>query len=80
VNIPLNNRRYKKLVIGCAIHTTEHGSDHRAVETVFDIAPPARSTKVRLLFKNAPWNDIRMRIAASLRPVPVGGSIQQQTD
>jgi hypothetical protein len=33
-----------------------------------------------VLFKNTPWKDIRMRIAASLLYAPVGGSVQQQTD
>jgi exonuclease III len=29
-------------VIKCTIHTTEHGSDHRAIETAFDVATPER--------------------------------------
>ena len=66
--------------IKCAIHTTEHISDHRAIETVFDIEPPDQPPENRLLFKNVPWNSIRSRIAASLRTVQVGGSVQQQTD
>ncbi|OBS20653.1 hypothetical protein FPOA_06996 [Fusarium poae] len=30
--------------IKCAIHGTEHGSDHRTIETVFDISVPAPKT------------------------------------
>ena len=43
----------------CEIYETEHGSNHRAITTAFDIALPPRSRKERLLFKKAPWNDIR---------------------
>jgi hypothetical protein len=73
----LPSRQYS--VVKCTIHTTEHGSDHRAIETTFDIATPERVVETRLLFKNAPWNDIT-RIANVLRVAPVGGTVQQQTD
>jgi hypothetical protein len=64
----------------CTIHGTEHGSDHRAIETVFDVAAPDRVGERRLLFKNAPWGDIRTRIANALNRAPIGGSTQDQTD
>jgi len=67
-------------VVKCTTHTTEHGSDHRAIETTFDVATPERVDEARLLFKNAPWNDIKARIATSLYRVPFGGTVQQQTD
>lgn len=62
------------------IHTTEHGSDHRAIEIMFDISTPERTPEQRLLFKDAPWTAIRARIATALRFIPVGGGAQQQTD
>ena len=58
----------------------EHGSDHRAIETTFDVLTPDRSAETRLLFKNAPWTDIRARITKGLEGAPVGGSVQVQTD
>jgi hypothetical protein len=61
-------------MVKCAI------SDHRAIETTFDIATPERVVEGRLLFKNAPWKDIRASIDSSLRSAPFGGSVQQQTD
>ena len=67
-------------VVKCTTHTTEHGSDHRAIETTFDVATPERVDEARLLFKNAPWNDIKARIATSLYRIPFGGTVQQQTD
>jgi hypothetical protein len=62
-------------VIKYTIHTTEHGSDHRAIETTFDVATPERVVEARLLFKNAPWTDIRTRIATSLYRTPTGGTV-----
>ncbi|KJZ70718.1 hypothetical protein HIM_09902 [Hirsutella minnesotensis 3608] len=38
-------------VATCAIHPTDHGSDHRAIQTTFDITMPERSARPRLLFK-----------------------------
>lgn len=67
-------------VVSCKVHETEHGSDHRAIETTFDVEPPERIAEERLLLKNAPWNSIRNRIANVLRDEPVGEEVQQQTD
>ncbi|KAK7582830.1 hypothetical protein V3481_012128 [Fusarium oxysporum f. sp. vasinfectum] len=66
--------------IKCAIHGTEHGSDHRTIETVFDISVPAPKQEERLLFKNAPWKEINSRIVETLRVRPVGNTVQQKTD
>ena len=67
-------------VVRCGIHATEHGSDHSAIETTFDVVTPEPVAEERLLFKNAPWKDIRARIEATLHATPVGGGVQQQTD
>ncbi|CZR61252.1 uncharacterized protein PAC_11148 [Phialocephala subalpina] len=67
-------------VVKCTTYTTEHRSDHRAIKTTFDVATPERVDKAKLLFKNAPWNDIKARIATSLYRIPFGGTVQQQTD
>jgi endonuclease/exonuclease/phosphatase family metal-dependent hydrolase len=67
-------------VVKCTVHTTEHGSDHRAIETTFDVATPERVVEARLLFKNAPWTDIRARTDTALRFIPIGGSVQRQAD
>ncbi|KAJ5688203.1 hypothetical protein N7536_010822 [Penicillium majusculum] len=58
-------------MIKCAIYGIEHGSDHRAIETVFD---------ERLLLKNVPWKEINTRIASALTATPSGGTVQQKTD
>jgi hypothetical protein len=67
-------------VLKSKIHDTEHGSDHYAIETSFDVEVPDHATRPRLLFKNAPWNAIRERIAQALRDRPACGDAQRQAD
>jgi hypothetical protein len=67
-------------LLKCGVYNVEHGSDHRAIETLFDIAPPERVVVQRLLLKNAPWNTIRQRINAALQGVPLELGAQAQTD
>ncbi|KAM4058408.1 endonuclease-reverse transcriptase domain-containing protein [Hirsutella rhossiliensis] len=57
-------------VISCVIHPTEHGSDHRAIQTTFDIQVPERMFPQRLLLRNAPWVAIAARVEDELRPLP----------
>lgn len=64
----------------CDVHATEHGSDHRAIETNFDVACPTHVAEPRLLFKNAPWRSIRQRIETVQQRQVMGGSVQEQTD
>ena len=67
-------------MVKCAIHGTEHGSDHRAIETIFDAPWSAPQHPERLLLKNAPWKEINARIASALATTPAGGTVQQKTD
>lgn len=80
IDLILASEELASTLMRCTIHPTEHGSDHRAIETTFDVAPPERVIEQRLLFKNAPWTAIRARITTALRFIPVGGGVQQQTD
>ena len=80
IDLILASEELATSMVKCLVHSTEHGSDHRAIETTFDIATPERSAETRLLFKNAPWTDIRARITRGFHGVPVGGSVQLQTD
>jgi hypothetical protein len=80
IDLVLASEELATSVVKCTVQTTEHGSDHRAIKTTFDITTPERVVEARLLFKNAPWNDIRARITAALHVVLVGGSVQQQAD
>ncbi|KAM3560256.1 hypothetical protein ARSEF4850_003736 [Beauveria asiatica] len=67
-------------VIRCGIYETEHGSDHRTVDTVFNATVPFLEQPKRLLFKNAPWKKINERITEKLDKLPVEGTVQQSTD
>jgi len=62
------------------IHPYNHRSDHRAIETIFDIMVEDRPVETRFLFKNVPWAEIKTREVANLEHTPLGGSVQQQTD
>lgn len=67
-------------VISCKTLASNHGSDHEVIDTVFDTSVPERKMPERLLFKNAPWNDINKRVAAALGKDPIEGTVQHQTD
>jgi exonuclease III len=54
IDLILASEELAASMVKCVIHATEHGSDHRAIETTFDVATPERVVKGRLLFKNAP--------------------------
>ena len=67
-------------VIKCLIHATEYGSNHCTIKTTFGVSTLERVVEERLLFKNAPWKEIRAKITANLQDTPQGGNVQQQTD
>ncbi|KZL86802.1 reverse transcriptase, partial [Colletotrichum incanum] len=67
-------------LVRCRIHETEHGSDHRAIETIFDSSVPIAKPVQRLLFKNAPWKEINAKITNALERTPCSGTVQQKTD
>ena len=79
IDLVLTSEELKDAMIKCTLYGTEHGSDHRTIETVFDIAVPTPRPQERLLFKNAPWKEINARIVHSLG-LPTGGSVQQKMD
>ena len=80
IDLVLASEELAEAVIRCGVHRTEHGSDHRAIETVFDIEVPVPTHHDRLLLKNAPWKDIRAKIANTLGDTPAEGTVQQRTD
>jgi exonuclease III/ribonuclease HI len=80
IDLVLASAELADSMVKCAIHGTEHGSDHRAIETVFDTLVPVPKQQDRLLLKNAPWKKINTRITTELDLAPPGGSVQEQTD
>jgi len=63
IDLVLASQELASDVLKCQIHHTEHGLDHHAIETSFDIHVPDHVIQPRLLLKNAPWNAIRECIA-----------------
>jgi hypothetical protein len=80
IDLMLASQELASSVLKCKVHDSEHGSDHRAIETQFDVGVPDHAIQPRLLFKNAPWNAIRERIANALECRPACGDVQRQTD
>jgi hypothetical protein len=80
IDLVLASEELTDTTLKCTIHKTEHGSDHRAIETVFDISVPVPKQQERLLLKNAPWKEINARITRTLDTTPTDGTVQQKTD
>jgi len=66
IDLVLASEELTASTVKCAIYGTEHGSDHRAIETAFDVSVPVPKQQERLLLKNAPWKEINARITKTL--------------
>jgi exonuclease III/ribonuclease HI len=80
IDLVLASKELADTVLKCAVHKTEHGSDHRSIETSFDTTVPIPIHQERLLLKNAPWKQINERIFRALETKPPEGTTQQRTD
>ncbi|KAJ6114720.1 hypothetical protein N7486_000498 [Penicillium sp. IBT 16267x] len=80
IDLVLASENLADSMIKCAIHGTEHGSDHRAIDTIFDAPWPVPKHPERLLLKNAPWKEINARIESTLAATSSEGTVQQKTD
>ena len=80
IDLILASEELADTVIKCTIHDTEHGSDHRSINTAFDVSVPTPKQQERLLLKNAPWKKINDRITDRLGSSPAGNTVQQKTD
>jgi hypothetical protein len=80
IDLVLASENLTDSLVKCAVHETEHGSDHRAIETVFDAPWPTPQPQERLLLKNAPWKEINARITRTLAATMLEGTVQQKTD
>ena len=80
IDLVLASEELTASIIRCSVHGTEHGSDHRAIDTLFDISVPTPKRQARLLFKNAPWKEINARIAKTLNARSCEGTVLAKTD
>jgi hypothetical protein len=77
IDLVLASAELADQLLRCRIHPCDHGSDHRAIETAFDVAVEDRPTETRFLFKNAPWAEIKTRVATNLENIPWDQRCQQ---
>ena len=80
IDLVLASGELAATAVKCAVHDTEHGSDHRTIETVFDVSVPVSKQQERLLLKNAPWKEINARITQTLDSASSEGTVQRKTD
>lgn len=80
IDLVLASKELASNVLRCKVHDTEHGSDHREIETASDVDIPDHATQPQLLFKNAPWKAIQERIAQALKDRLACGDVQRQAD
>jgi ribonuclease HI len=72
IDLCLTTARLYEDRVCCRPYSSEYGSDHRAIETVFSIGIVEEDTEPRLVFKNAQWESVRRTVAESLRYKPLG--------
>jgi len=53
IDLILASEKLASMMVKCMIHSTEHESDHMAIETTFDVLTLKQTLDQRLLFKNA---------------------------
>ena len=63
IDLVLATRGLQGKLARCDIYATEHGSDHRAIDTAFSLAMPTPTTQPKQMFKDAPWQEIREKVA-----------------
>jgi hypothetical protein len=80
IDLMLSSQELASDVLKCKVYDTEYGSDHRAIETSFDVEVPDHAAQPRLLFENAAWNAIKERIDKALHDRPACGDVQKQAD
>ena len=74
IDLMLASQGLANFVIFCKIHDSDHGSDHLAIETRFNLEAPVQTQAERLLFKEVPWQQIREATSKILEssPPPIG--------
>lgn len=58
----------------CRIHPVEHGSDHRAIQSVFDMTSPTSTVEIpKWLFRQVDWAEVRRNLShLNDSPVNIG--------
>lgn len=80
LDLMLTSHSLAETHLKCQIHQTEHGSDHRAIQTELDIEHLDPIAPVRFLFKNAPLNEINQAVQEDLRHEPMMEGTQNKAN
>ncbi|KFA55196.1 hypothetical protein S40293_09951 [Stachybotrys chartarum IBT 40293] len=80
IDLVISSEELSENTIRCGIHSTDHGSDHRTIDTIFDVTVPILKHQPRLLLKNTPWHEVNARIKGALANVRMLRDVQQDTD
>ena len=75
INLILKSENLYSTKIKYDIYDTEHGSDHRAIETILNIEIPEIQQQNRYIFKNAPWKQINEQINIVFQNTAINGLI-----
>ena len=78
IDLVLVSEELAASALKCDLQETEHGSDHCAIETEFDIETTGRPRVERLLFKNALWGRIRERVETELGRSSLEGRVHNK--
>ena len=67
IDLVFTLERLVRCVLECKLHITQYSSDHKAIESQFDLKMAEVMYAPRLLFKSAPWGKIIEDIKKDLR-------------
>ena len=81
IDLVLAGGELPELLRKCDIYETEHGSDHSAIRSEFDIQTLQRPKSIRYAWDNAPWGKIREAITRQIGQQPCyEQEVQSQAD
>ena len=80
INIVVATQGLTDAVVFCKVHNTNHGSNHVAIRSGFKLQTPARIPSKRLLFKEAPWQQIREITLSLLKASLTATGTQEKYD
>jgi ribonuclease HI len=66
IDLTLATPRLTEERMSCKIYHTEHGSDHRAIDSNFAITIPSPKPEPGLAWDRAPWDNIKKEIALAI--------------
>lgn len=69
IDLILGTEKLKEGLISCEVSESNHGSDHEAIDTKFEIEFRETVSQPRRLWKSAPWSKICNEISTKLETI-----------